>query len=79
MRHIWTESDELLAIEAYYRKATGEELIAIANRIGVRKQTLRVKLQNIEYLDTNGESGLPKTGQQIIPIWEEYCRTHNIR
>lgn len=78
MGHDWSDEDNLLVIDAYYRGATSKaEKEALALRIGVTPLSIDDKIKNIRYLDTR-EGVFSHTSRKIIPVWEQYCRTHNI-
>jgi len=86
MAHKWTEEDEIIALDAYLSTLEGVS-VSDANRKGVdlinrRSQRdgvrglegtpIRMKLKNIQYLDTDGQEGLSGCSGLCMQVFGQY-------
>ena len=72
--HNWTMEDNRLVIDAYYRNLSDLELDELSQRIGTTLKSIKMKIKNVEYLDTNGESGLAHADNLLREVFDEYRR-----
>ena len=71
-RHVWTISEEKLALMLYNTRASEEQVKAAVENTALKLTSMKMKLQNIAYLDT-GE-GLSNVSSLTRRLFEESRR-----
>lgn len=87
MPHHWQRDDEVIAIGAYFRIQDGESndiavnrAVSLVNRRAQRDDnppfnnygSMRMRIQNVQFLSTNGAIGLRNVARQTADVWEQY-------
>lgn len=68
-RHIWTIQDELLVINLYKKGASLDEIKSAIEGTGLKLSSVKMKLSNLRYLDTN--EGLANVSETTRILWEK--------
>jgi hypothetical protein len=70
--HKWTKEDDKAALIIFLVGDMKREADIIAKSRGISSDSFRMKVQNFEYLASNGEKGLANYSSQSKMVWDEF-------
>lgn len=69
-KHVWSQDEELLAIQLYQSKASLTEIKKAIAETKIKLPSMRKKIQNIQFLDTG--VGLENVSPITKQLWEKH-------
>lgn len=71
-RHIWTLSEEELALNLYLNKASESQIEVAVEGTAIKLSSMKMKLQNIAFIDTG--VGLENVSNLTKQVYESYTK-----